>query len=568
MSDRYARRIGRVTLVGAGCGPDLITVAGSRAVQHAEVLIYDSLLDAGTLALAPRDCECINVGKRAGAHSMRQEEITALILERAQEGHNVVRLHGGDSYVFGRGGEEILALQAAGIPYDVIPGVSSAIAVPEHCGIPVTHRQEARSFTVVTGHTADGTGEDDHALAGLKGTLVFLMGIRSLQEITARLIAAGKDPATPAAVLSQGYAPAEGRYDGTLATIAEIARDAATPGILVIGPTAGYHMESTMREVMPLTDVRVTVTGTESLTRRLRDRLEAYGAHVTRLSCLAIVPHPERIPALFAPYSWLVFTSSNGVRIFMETLRERGTDLRALMHVRFAVIGSGTAETLRGYGFAADYMPGEYTAAALGRGLADVVRAGERVAVLRAAEGSRDLNVALDAAHIDYDDLAIYETTADGANHPRAIAAPRDCGAGVAMETEAPCGERAAASESGRDAVAGSGSDAGIGRQTSVPTPTADYLVFSSAAGVRAYLACGHSLDTARNLVVIGEATAAELREHTGRSYLAAREHTADGIVAVILQAQAPDRRADGMRQRRRDEFIGIGIDIGRGGLF
>lgn len=536
MNDQDMNHMGQVTLVGAGCGPDLITVAGSRAVQQAEVLIYDSLLDAGLLALAPSGCECINVGKRAGAHSMRQEEITALVVAKAAEGRHVVRLHGGDSYVFGRGGEEVLALQAAGIPYDVIPGVSSAIAVPEHCGIPVTHRQAARSFTVVTGHTADGTGEDYHALAGLKGTLVFLMGIRSIPEITARLIAEGKDPATPAAVLSRGYSPEERRYCGTLGTIAEIARDAATPGILVIGETAGYHMEPTIREILPLAGVRITVTGTERFTNKLRDRLQSYGASVAQLSCLAIKPHPERIPETFALYQWLVFTSSNGVRIFMETLRERGTDLRVLMHARFGVIGSGTGETLRGYGLTADVVPAEYTAEALGKLLGEVVQPGERVAVLRAAEGSQDLNAALDQAGVDYDDLAIYETAVAGANRVRSATVAQNDGVEARAETNDGNG-MAAETNDGNRGLAETNGDNGAadgGR----PLPEADYLVFSSAAGVRAYLACGYSLEQGRNLVVIGEATAGELRRCSGRSYFAAREHTVDGIAAVILQAQ------------------------------
>lgn len=499
---------GRVILIGAGCGPDLITVAGSRALAQAEVVIYDSLLDAGLLTLAPQEAERIYVGKRAGAHSMRQEEITAVILDRALAGRLVVRLHGGDSLVFGRGGEEILALQEAGIPYEVIPGVSSAIAVPEHCGIPVTHRQAARSFTVVTGHTADGTSENYQALAALQGTLVFLMGIHAIPEITARLMAEGKDPATPAAVLSQGYTPQERRYNGTLATIADVAADAATPGILVVGPTADYHMESVsdmgsgralaatgpgqipidaMQAAWPLAGVRVTVTGTESMTGRLRSQLEPLGASVTRLPCLSIVPHPERVPQTYEVYHWLVFTSSNGVRVFMDALRAHGVDLRTLMHVRFAVIGSGTAQTLRGSGFAADYMPADYTAEALGKGLASVVGANERVAVLRAAEGSQDLNVALEQTGIDYDDIAIYETAATS---------------GVRTMADAP----------------------------------ADYLVFVSAAGVRAYLDSGYSLDHGRNLVVIGEATAAELRRHTDRAILTAAEHTAAGIADVILR--------------------------------
>ncbi|MBQ8469108.1 MAG: uroporphyrinogen-III C-methyltransferase, partial [Clostridia bacterium] len=235
-----------ITLIGAGPGPGLITLRGLEALQQAEVVIYDDLIDEGLLQdPALKDAEKLYVGKRRGAHSMSQEEINALLIAEGREGKEVVRLKGGDSFVFGRGGEEVLALQEAGLPFTVIPGVTSAVAVPEDFGIPVTHRGRSRSFTVITGHTADGSvgGESFDTLARLQGTLVFLMGVRNLTAITEGLLAAGKDPETPAALLSKGFSPDARRFDGTLQTIADLAKDAETPGILVVGEVAALQLE-------------------------------------------------------------------------------------------------------------------------------------------------------------------------------------------------------------------------------------------------------------------------------------------------------------------------------------
>lgn len=486
---------GTVTLVGAGCGRDLITVSGLHALQKAQTVVYDDLIDPKLVSSAPADARKIYVGKRYGKHSRTQEQINQILIEEAAAGRDVVRLKGGDSFVFGRGGEEYLALEAAGIPCRVIPGVSSAIAVPEQAGIPVTHRKVSRSFTVVTGHTADGTGENFEALARLGGTLVFLMGLHAYPQITQRLIACGKDPNTPAAVLSKGFSPDEKRIDGTLETIAQQSKKAEAPAILVIGQTALFHMTDTSDR--PLAGARVTVTGTLSFTRRMQEKLESLGAWTDTLPTLRICPHEEAVPSDLSPYQWLVFTSSNGVEIFFDALAHANRDLRELARLKFACIGKGTEQKLLSHGFHADFIPTKYTSEVLGKELSEMICTeqdgtgavhDERVLILRAENGSPALTRALDAAHVHYDDVKIYSTdTAD------------------AQEGLPPC----------------------------------DYLIFSSASGVRSIFsqdALRAEIRRAGNMtpVCIGEVTAEELKKHTQKPFLVAASYTMDGIAQVI----------------------------------
>lgn len=485
------QKIGKVILVGAGCGKDLITVRGLRALKGADVILYDDLIDEDLLLFAKDTCRRIYVGKRFQKHSRKQEEIEKLLIRYAREGRQVIRLKGGDSFVFGRGGEEILALQKAGIPYEVIPGVTSSVAVPEELGIPVTHRKTARSFTVITGHTADGTGENYQALASLDGTLVFLMGLHAAGNIAAGLMEHGKSPKTPAAVLSRGFTDEEKRWDCTLETLGEIAVKAASPAILVVGDVAAMHLEGTPRG--PLEHISVAVTGSAHFIHSMSEELERYGADQISCPCLLIRAHPERIPKETGSFSWIVFTSANGVRIFFEEFIRRGSDLRSLAGQKFAVIGKGTAASLAGYGIQADFVPGQFISDVFGRELAEKIRqsgnAKEKVLILRAENGSPLLTKELDRAGVPFQDVKIYET-----------------GTGQKKDSE-----------------------------TAEKLKNSDYITFSSAAGVRAFFS-EYTFPEHAVPVCIGPSTAAELKKHTETAFLMPDEYTVRGMVGEIIR--------------------------------
>ena len=518
---------GKVVLVGAGCGKGLLTVQGLEAVQRADVVVYDALLDEDILWETKPDCERLYVGKRSGHHSISQNEINRILVQKAKENKSVVRLKGGDSFVFGRGGEEMLYLQKERIPCEVIPGVSSAIAVPEHFGIPVTHRGVAQSFSVITGHEAGENRENYSALAKLNGTLVFLMGLSRVEEIAGELIDNGKSADTPAVVLSRGYSSEEARFDGTLGTIAKIAKEAKAPAILLVGETAGMRL--TEKPGLPLSGATVTATGTVSFTRRLEEVLSALGAFVRRVPHLAIVPQTGQIPDDFADYDWLVFTSANGVDVFFWYLRTAGKDLRKLFHLKFACIGDGTRRKLWDYGIMADFVPKSFTAQELGRSLPMQMEKGERVLILRAENGSPQLTEELDAAGVRYEDRKLYRTKAIQSN----------VSAGNTAICEEPDGNRGAS----------------VNEEQGLPFRCeTDYLVFASAEGVRTFFENGGTVCEA-TIVCIGELTAAALREIdkeagkpieqpskgyggwvSGKKVLIAHTHTVEGIAEIILE--------------------------------
>lgn len=406
---------GMVYLVGAGPGDEeLITLRGNRLLAEAEVLLYDRLASSRFLSRAPEACEKIFVGKREGNHSVSQEEINALLVRKAKEGKRVVRLKGGDSFVFGRGGEEILALEQENIPYEVVPGITSAIAALEAAGIPVTHRMEARSFHVITGHTASENEEERFLQYGkLEGTLIFLMGVGNLPVIVKQLLKGGKSPDTSAAVVEQGTCIGQKRIDGVLGNIAERARECKVkpPAILAVGQVAACHMVSENR---PLSGRRIGVTGTAVMTQKLEKGLKDMGAWVYSAPYLKIVPTAvlkERMPDWKA-FSWLVFTSVNGVNQFFYQIKEMNLDIRTLSHLKYAVIGSGTADALWQYGIRADYMPLCYTAEELAKGLVKELVKGDRVLALRAREASGGIHKIWQELQVDYEDLGIYETVA------------------------------------------------------------------------------------------------------------------------------------------------------------
>ncbi|MCR4797626.1 MAG: uroporphyrinogen-III C-methyltransferase [Lachnospiraceae bacterium] len=394
---------GSVTLVGAGCDRGLITAEGLTILRNADVVVYDALLDERLLGEVKPSAGLIFVGKRHDNHSRSQQEINEILLREALSGKDVVRLKGGDAFVFGRGSEEALYLQEAGVTVRTVPGVTSCVAVPEHFGIPVTHRGVASSFTVITGHGAGDTEEDYDALAKLTGTLVFLMGLKKAAEISEKLIRAGKPKDTPVSVLSRGFSKYEKRKDGTLESLSELARDAETPAIIVVGKV------SAMKASIPVVshDRKILVVGTKTYVER--QAAAFIGERVYKYPILDILPEPSALPDSFEKGDLLVFSSANGVRVFFGLLREAHRDLRELMEVRFACIGPGTAQELKEHGFLSDHMPESYTTLALGKLLGRIPVEG-RILLLRSEDGNRDLNEELNRAGLSFRDYPIYHT--------------------------------------------------------------------------------------------------------------------------------------------------------------
>lgn len=407
---------GIVYLVGAGPGDtELLTLKGEKRLRNCEVLVYDRLANEDFLELIPSGCEKIYVGKVVGNHSWKQEDINEIIVKKALEGKRVVRLKGGDPFVFGRGGEEIISLKMAGIPYEVVPGITSAIAAATYAGIPVTHRGISRSFHVITGHTMEGEESvpDFKTLAQIEGTLIFLMGMGNLDTITKSLMDHGKNVSTPVALVSNGTTKEQKVVKGTLSTIVSIAEEeqVKAPAVIIIGDVVNLEMKNEKRDL--LNNIRIGINGTKRFRDKLSKALEELDGEVSHLFGLEIEEYTDselffkEIDQLHH-YTWLILTSSNGVEIFFEGIKKIGVDFRRLSHLKFAVIGEGTRETLLSYGFIPDYMPKVFTAGALGEGLKELLNCNDRVLIARAFNGSKLLTEILEQAHIDYTDLKLY----------------------------------------------------------------------------------------------------------------------------------------------------------------
>lgn len=412
-----------VYLVGAGPGDArLFTEKGLDCVRRADVIVYDNLISGSILNEARLDAELIYAGKRSGSHHMKQEEISALLVKKALEGHSVVRLKGGDPFIFGRGGEEALELSKMDIPFEIVPGVSSSYSVPAYAGIPVTHRGLASSFHVITGHE-DGTkmssALDYQTLAKEEGTLVFLMGLKNLDKIATNLIENGKDPKTPAAVLERGTTAAQKSVKADLEHIAEAAEKAGlkTPAISVVGSVVDLKDTLSWFGRGVLAGKRIMSTGTRAFVREMEAAFHPLGAELVALSLIEVRPlWNERIAEALKQlghYQWIVFTSGNGVELFFALLREQGVDLRKLMQVKFAVIGRKTADALLQHGFQSDFVPEQFSGADLAAEWIPTLKPDEKVALFRAENGSRVLTEALAEAGISYDDIGLYETWTD-----------------------------------------------------------------------------------------------------------------------------------------------------------
>lgn len=484
--------LGKVYLVGAGCGDyDLITLRGKSLLEKCDVVVYDSLIDSRLLDFAPDNAEKICAGKRAGHHSEKQENINNLLVHKAREGKTVVRLKGGDPFVFGRGGEEIIALKENNIPYSVVPGISSAIAVPELAGIPVTHRKTSRSVHIITGHTAEEMlPENLSRYARLDGTLVFLMGLNNIDKISESLIKSGKNENTPAAVISNGASKNQQIVRSTLKDIADKAKqnNIKSPAIIVVGETAQFDFKETIS--LPLNDISVTVTGTKRFSEKLSAQLNNLGAEIKTLDFLNVSEYQDNTEfdnALenISEYDWIVLTSISGAEIFFDRLKKLKIDIRKLNKIRFAVIGSGTAEVLEKYGIFADLVPDVYTSSSLGKMLADSVNAEEKGLILRAKQGSLELTKILDENKISYDDIKTYDLTSNLS-----------------------------------------------GEINNIDT---DFITFASASGVNAFFENGFSISSKTKIVCIGEITANALKQHNISDYRVSKTSNIDGIIQEIL---------------------------------
>ncbi len=386
---------GIVYLVGAGPGdPGLFTLKGREVMGRAEVVIYDYLANEELLKLAPPDAERIYVGKKGGDHTLPQPGINELLVEKGRD-HVVVRLKGGDPYVFGRGGEEAQVLVEHGIAFEVVPGITAAVAVPAYAGIPLSHRDYTASMAFVTGHErGDQVGESKIAwdkLATGVGTLVFFMGVKNLPEICWNLIAAGRAPETPVAVIRWGTTPEQRTVTGTLADIAQRVAEAQLkpPAITVVGDVVRLRDQLNWFENRPLFGRRVIVTRAREQASDFKSRLEALGAQCIEFPTISIVPPASWEPldaaiTALAQYDWVIFTSVNGVRFFLDRLWHAGRDVRSLSGLRIAAIGPKTAAALEGRGVRPDLVPGEYRAEAILEGLAGEDIAGRRFLLPRA----------------------------------------------------------------------------------------------------------------------------------------------------------------------------------------
>jgi len=482
---------GRVYLVGAGPGdPALLSARALELIAGADVILHDRLIPASALDGAREGAELVFVGKQGGGASVPQDQTEALMVERARAGQSVVRLKGGDPFVFGRGGEEALALRAAGIAYEVVPGVTAGIAAAAYAGIPVTQRGVASAVALVTGHEDPAKAEqalDWTALAAFPGTLVFYMGVRQLPDIAAALTAAGRSAAEPAAVIERGTLPDQRVVTGTLATIAERAAAAAVgaPAVTVVGPVAALAEQLSWLPPRPLAGLTVAVTRARAQASGLARRLEAEGARVVQAPAIRVrtLSGPPLDPA---PYDLVCLTSANGVEALFERLRAGGRDARSLAGATVAAIGPGTAAALAAHGILADVVPERFVAESLVEALAPLPV--ERALIARASEARDVLPDALRERGAQVDVLALYETVAEPLPEPVREAAL-----------------------------------------------AADYVTFTSSSTVRWFLAAGGSPSPSARIVSIGPVTSAALREHGLEPHVEASRHDIDGLLAALL---------------------------------
>lgn len=503
---------GKVWLVGAGPGDQsLLTQKAVKLIKNADLIVYDALISAEIMSLVPSETQTCYVGKHSGNHAVPQDEINKILVREAKKGKKVIRLKGGDPLVFGRGGEELELLVKEGIPFEIVPGITSSVAVPAYAGIPVTHRDYTSSFHVITGHARkDGQLHMDYqSLVRLNGTLVFLMGVASMESLMKGLVDAGMDPDMPAAVIENGTTAAQRKVTATVSTLKEKSDLAGihTPAVIIVGKVCALSDKFQWSEDRILGGKQFLLTRPRQNISQLAETLRCLGAQVIEMPAIrieVISPNRRLKEALvqFAAVTdekWIVLTSPVGVNVFFDQLVQLKIDLRTLLSasmVRFAAIGSATAEALRKHGIFPDLVPEVYNACHLGKKLAETACAGSHILIARAEKGSEELLPPLVNAQMQVEDIPLYQTVYE--SHP---------------VLEKKVGKMFAAGE-------------------------IDAVVFTSASTVRGFVqAAGHMDFSCIHAVCIGEQTAGEAEKYgmkTDISDQASMEAITDKIIELF----------------------------------
>ncbi|MDF2523144.1 MAG: uroporphyrinogen-III C-methyltransferase [Clostridiales bacterium] len=423
---------GKVYILGVGPGDyKLLTLKAAECIEKADVIVYDRLVNTKILRLAKQDAEFIYVGKMPDHHAVPQDGINEILAQKALEGKTVARVKGGDPFMFGRGGEEAETLVEKGIEFEIIPGVTSAISVPAYAGIPVTHRDYSSSLHIITGHEKPGKETsfiDYEVLSKLEGTLVFLMGVKNLSEISSNLIKYGKDRTTPVAVIEKGTTSSQRTVTGTLENIASVVTEEGvkSPAVTIIGGVVNLKAKLNWFPKGELAGKRVLVTRSREQASRLVQIIEELGGESIEFPTIKIAQplHSSQFDEalnIIKIYNWLVFTSVNGVASFFDRMKFKKIDIRNLIGVKICAVGEATAAELENHCLITDYMPGNYSTADLLKGLLQLVKPDEKVLLARADIGSEELSKGLKENNVDFDDLAVYRTLVEASRQDEVI---------------------------------------------------------------------------------------------------------------------------------------------------
>jgi uroporphyrinogen III methyltransferase/synthase len=491
----------KVYLVGAGPGdPDLITWKGRKLLAIADSVLYDHLASEHLLNLTRKDCERVYVGKKKAVRAYPQEEICAMLIDRARRGLTVVRLKGGDPFIFGRGGEELEALADAGIPFEVVPGVTSPLGIAAYSGVPLTHRSHTKLVTFVTGHDVDGI---DWGKVGQSETLVIFMGIASIRGIARAIVANGRSADTPAIAVRWGTRPDQETVEGTLETIADRIEEVQLkpPATVIIGEVVALHARFNWFEKLPLFGQKIVVTRSPDQAAEFSDRLRALGAEPIELPVISIQAPQDPAPLdhaieRLASYDWLIFTSVNGVRFFLDRLDASRRDLRSLK-ARICAIGPATRQAVEDLHLKVDLMPEEYVAESLVKALAGEPLAGRRILLPRAAVARDLIPAELGKAGAQVDVVEAYRNVV-----------PENAAARAAEIFSAP--------------------------------KKPDWITFTSSSTVKNLLATvGRDALAGVRIASIGPVTSETARAHGLKVDVEATQFTLDGLIQAILKHSA-----------------------------